>query len=75
MAMARRQAEYDAFVRRLRLARRRAGLTQIDVAKRLGRPQSWVSNCESGQKMVDVMELRDLAKLYGRPITYFYEAD
>src|SRR5262245_48993279 len=29
-----------------RRAREEAGLTQVQVAKRLGRPQTWVSKCE-----------------------------
>lgn len=41
--------EYAVFVERLRTARREAGLTQVEVAKKLKRPQSYVSNVESGQ--------------------------
>ena len=64
-------AEYRAFLRRLRVAREEAGLTQKDVAKAMRRPQSWVSRCESGERRVDVIELHSLARLYRRSILDF----
>ena len=63
--------ENTAFVERLRAARIEAGLTQVQVAKKIGRPQSHVSNIESGQQRVDVIELKRFAKLYGKDIKYF----
>jgi transcriptional regulator with XRE-family HTH domain len=63
--------EYAYFVERLRKARIEAGLTQIEVAKKIGRPQSHISNIESGQQRVDVVELQRFAKLYGKRISYF----
>ena len=41
--------EYAYLVERLRKARMEAGLTQVQAAKKIGRPQSHVSNIESGQ--------------------------
>lgn len=63
--------EYTYFVERLRKARLEAGLTQVQVAKKLGRPQSHISNIESGQQRVDVIELKRFAEMYGKKITYF----
>ncbi len=63
--------EYAYFVERLRQARLEAGLTQVEVAKKLKRPQSHISNIESGQQRVDVVELQRFAKLYGKTIDYF----
>lgn len=63
--------EYAVFVERLKTARLEAGLTQVQVAKKLKRPQSHVSNVESGQQRVDVIELQRFAKLYGKDISYF----
>jgi len=63
--------EYAYFVERLRTARQEAGLTQVQVAKKLKRPQSHVSNVESGQQRVDIVELQRFAKLYGKDIKYF----
>lgn len=63
--------EYAVFVERLRTARLEAGLTQTQVAKKIGRPQSHVSNVESGQQRVDVVELKRFAKIYNKNIDYF----
>lgn len=66
--------EYAYFVERLRKARLEAGLTQVQVAKKLDRPQSHVSNVESGQQRVDVVELKRFANMYGKDINYFIKA-
>ena len=63
--------EYTYFVERLRKARLEAGLTQVQVAEKLGRPQSHISNVESGQQRVDVVELKHFAEMYGKKINYF----
>lgn len=57
--------EYRALLERLRAARRAAGLTQVDVARTLGKPQSFVSKIESGERRLDPIELSRLADLYG----------
>lgn len=62
---------YGRFVKRLILARQQAGLTQAQVAVALGRPQSFVSKCEAGQRRVDVVELAAFAKLYRVPLDFF----
>lgn len=62
---------YKAFLRRLRDAREEADLTQADVARRLGRPQSFVSKCESGERRVDVVELAAFAKIYRKNLQHF----
>ncbi|MHC4234606.1 MAG: helix-turn-helix domain-containing protein [Planctomycetota bacterium] len=36
--------------------REEAGLTQRELGQRLGKPQSWVHNCESANRRVDVAE-------------------
>lgn len=63
--------EYAYFVERLRKAREEAGFTQVEVAKKLKRPQSHISNIESGQQRVDVVELQIFAKIYNKDIKYF----
>ncbi len=63
--------EYAVFVERLRTARLESGLTQTQVSKKLRRPQSHVSNIETGQQRVDVVELKRFAKLYDKDINYF----
>lgn len=50
--------EYAAFLRTLRQARDASGVTQVDLARRLGMTQSAVSKCERGERRLDVIELR-----------------
>ena len=57
-------AAYQRMLRALRKARIDAGLTQVEVAKKLKRPQSFVSNCESGERRVDLIEAWEFAQLY-----------
>ena len=45
--------------------RKKAGLRQVDLAKRLRRAQSYVTYVETGQKLVDVVELMEWADAIG----------
>ncbi len=58
-------------LKRLRKARLDAGFTQVEVARVLRKPQSYVTKCELGDRRVDPIELQASAKLYRRPISYF----
>jgi transcriptional regulator with XRE-family HTH domain len=49
----------------LRTLREEAGLTQREVGKRLKKPQSWVYNCETANRRVDVTEFIAWAKACG----------
>lgn len=56
----------------LAAARRRADLTQQQLAARLGKPQSFVSEYERGQRRVDVVELLAIARELGAdPVDLF----
>jgi transcriptional regulator with XRE-family HTH domain len=57
----------------LRLIRTEAGLTQTEVAQRLGQPQSFVSKYESGERRLDVLELREVCRVIGIPLAEFVE--
>ena len=52
-------------------ARKQAGLTQVEVAKRLGRAHSFISKCELGERRVDFVELRQLAQIYKKDLSFF----
>lgn len=55
-----------AALRALLIAEReRAGLTQVDVAGRMGKPQSYVSKYERGERRLDVVEFLDVSKALG----------
>lgn len=58
-------AEYQRLCAVLRELRREAGLTQVQLATRLDVPQSFVSKYESGERRLDVIELRHVAQILG----------
>ena len=55
----------------LRLVRSEAGLTQTDVAQRLHQPQSFVSKYESGERRLDILELREVCDALGTSLAEF----
>jgi transcriptional regulator with XRE-family HTH domain len=65
------QGAYNAFRERLIKARKDAGLTQGEVNERMGKPHSFISKCELGERRVDFVELQLLAKIYGKSISFF----
>ena len=64
--------EHRTLITRLREARLAAGLTQVQVAKKLKRPQSFIAHLESGRRRVDAIELNTFARLYKKPMDYFH---
>jgi transcriptional regulator with XRE-family HTH domain len=52
-------------------ARLEAGLTQEEAGRALGKPKSFVSKCELGERRIDPIDLQDFAALYGKPLTFF----
>lgn len=60
--------EYAKFVEKLRKARLEAGFKQIEVAKKLKRPQSYISRVESGEYRLDILEVKRFAKIYKKNI-------
>lgn len=56
---------YRLFLELLIKARRDAGVTQEQLAKRLNRPQSFVSKCENGERRLDVIELLQILHSIG----------
>lgn len=55
----------------LRRVRSEAALTQTDVAERVGQPQSFVSKYESGERRLDVLELRAVCSAMGISLADF----
>jgi DNA-binding transcriptional regulator YiaG len=61
------QPAYQAMCRRLRRLRERAGLTQTQLAARIGTGQKFVSEYERGQRRLDILELRAITAAIGGP--------
>ena len=55
-------AQLRGLLRQLRL---KAGLKQADLARKLRKPQSFVSNYERGERHLDLLELRQVCNALG----------
>lgn len=55
----------------LRQMREEAGLRQVDLADKLGHPQSFVSKYESGDRCLDLVELEEVCKALGISLSAF----
>jgi transcriptional regulator with XRE-family HTH domain len=69
---ARHQDVYDLLLKRLIAAREELGLTQHQVSALMNRPPNFLTRCEGGDRSIDVMELFELAKIYKKPISFFF---
>ncbi|HZT71839.1 MAG TPA: helix-turn-helix transcriptional regulator [Terriglobia bacterium] len=67
--------QYRRFLQKLKQARKDSGLTQAEVSRLIGQPQSFVSKYESGERRVDFVELQFLAKTFDKPIDFFRTPD
>lgn len=63
--------DYRNMIEKLKKARLDAGLKQEDVASKLKKPQSYISKIERGERRIDITELKELAKIYKKDISYF----
>ncbi|MHB8442766.1 MAG: helix-turn-helix domain-containing protein [Patescibacteria group bacterium] len=63
--------EQSKLVSKLIKARLDCNLTQLQVSKKLGRTQSYISKIESGQLRIDVVELKKFARIYNKDIMGF----
>lgn len=57
---------YQLFASLLKGTRLNAGLTQTDVATRLGRPQSYIAKIEGLERRIDMVEFIELARAMGK---------
>ena len=65
---------YDRFRLSLIEARNAKDLTQVELAKKLKRPQSFVSKYERGERRLDVVEFFEVARALGiDPIVFLKE--
>ena len=62
---------YAHFLVCLRAEREKAGVSQEEMAARLGETQSFVSKCERGERRMDIVELREFCKAMGLTLEKF----
>lgn len=62
MARGIHEERYKRLIEALAEARRNAGVTQAELAVRLGRRQQFVSKYESGERRLDVVEFADICR-------------
>ncbi|WP_227876539.1 helix-turn-helix domain-containing protein [Sphingomonas paucimobilis] len=65
MAKGIHDSRYRWMIAKLVQARKEQGLTQEDVARRLGKPQQYVSRYEVGERRLDMVEFLDAASVLG----------
>lgn len=63
--------ESKSLVEQLKKARKESGFNQKKVAELICVSQSYISKIESGQIRIDVIQLKNLAKVYGKSIDFF----
>jgi transcriptional regulator with XRE-family HTH domain len=63
--------DYRVFLRELRAARKRSGLTQVELAAKIGETQSFVSKCERGERRLDIVEVRAICRAFGSTLAAF----
>ena len=64
-------AQRGRLVSLLREMRIEAGLTQVDLAARIEKDQAYVSRYESGQRRLDVLEVREICQAVGVTLEKF----
>lgn len=62
---------YKAFIALLRKHRQDVGMTQIELAARLGETQVFVSKCERGERRLDLVETIEWCRAIGVPFAGF----
>ena len=62
------QRQLQALLRQVRLD---AGLRQADLAERLNQPQSFISKFESGERQLDLLEIRQICEAVGISLEEF----
>ena len=65
MAQSTHNSDYQLLLTVLKAARKRAGVSQVDLAERLGNTQTFVSKCERGERRIDAVELVEFAEALG----------
>lgn len=66
-----KETQNEKLLRLLKGIRQERGIRQTELADRLGVPQSFVSKYESGDRRLDILELRKVCEAIGIPFEEF----
>jgi len=66
--------EHKYIVEQLKKARESVSLSQAEAAKILHKTQSYISKIEAGQRKINVIQLKEFAKIYKKDISYFLQS-
>ncbi|MCE9499089.1 MAG: helix-turn-helix domain-containing protein [Leptospira sp.] len=65
--------QYKFLQEYLKKARKKSKLTQVEVSKKIGKPQSFLSKIESGDRRIDLVEFSELAEIYKKiPVEFYF---
>ncbi|WP_460481883.1 helix-turn-helix domain-containing protein [Comamonas humi] len=67
MSRSTHNTNYQLLLSVLKTARKRMGVSQVELAERLGNTQTFVSKCERGERRIDAVELVEFAEALGVP--------
>ena len=65
---------YRSIGMRIQQARQELGITQQEMASRLGCTQAALSNYELGKRRLYFASLEQIAEILGKPMSYFLES-
>lgn len=65
----------DLALRRVREARKAAGLTQEELGQQLGMSRAGYGHLETGDNLMTMADLFQLARILGRPVEWFLGLD
>ncbi|MCK4906459.1 MAG: helix-turn-helix transcriptional regulator [Spirochaetes bacterium] len=63
--------EYKKIIKKLKLARVEAEMSQEEAGKHFGRDNTFISKIERYDRRLDIMELINMARLYKKPLSFF----
>ena len=66
-----KETQNEKLLKLLKRIRQERGIRQTELADRLGVPQSFVSKYESGDRRLDILELRKVCEAIGVPFEEF----